>query len=507
MKPAVTIAERSIQSLLGLKLDQSNFPYDAHDLVIFVAPDGEKCTKSLQQLKNFCDPRRQESSHEIQICHGQWGPQQTFFYVVQCLKTPANGFERRWMFHQWFKKLPFKKSNFNLVFYFLDGVDASYLSLAEDAMSFCFDPLYEEIKLKSMVLEGSSQQLKQMGLAPGVNRNSFLVRLQHQIQFRKWVNENPDELTSLEIGERLKSFVKKHPQCRISTFDEARLKKERMNLLLAVGQGATHSPPRFHIVEANMQKKSKRPPLVLVGKGITFDSGGINLKPHESFVNCMKNDMGGAGLFANLFMGLIAAGYKEPLVLAIPTCENAIDAKSMKPGVIVSSRKGLKVIVEHTDAEGRLILADALDYVCEHYPNSEVWTAATLTTAALRQFGNFFTPVHFASSKLQKTIQQSSERHAELFTFWQEFLPFLNANRTPAADLTNMGRMPSHASMGSGSNVAAHFLKQFVGADTAYVHFDIFNTIWNWSNEYPGAHYGATGSVFNSLWSAILEKE
>jgi leucyl aminopeptidase len=215
----------------------------------------------------------------------------------------------------------------------------------------------------------------------------------------------------------------------------------------------------------------------------------------------MKNDMGGAGLMAQLFMGLVRSGYSKPIILAIPSCENAIDAMSMKPGVIIKSRSGKSVIIEHTDAEGRLILADTMSYICDNFAPLHMYTAATLTTASLRQFTNFFTPVHFASSDFKKTLIESSANYGEAFTFWDEFLPFLSGNKSNAADLTNMGRMPSHASMGGGSNVAAHFLKEF--AKVPYTHLDIFNTIWNWSGDYPGAHYGCTGSVFNSLWATL----
>jgi leucyl aminopeptidase len=201
-------------------------------------------------------------------------------------------------------------------------------------------------------------------------------------------------------------------------------------------------------------------------------------------------------------MGLIRSGYNKPIVLAIPTCENAIDSRSMKPGSIIKSRQGTSVIIEHTDAEGRLILADAMSYIFEKFSPSQVISVATLTTASLRQFTNFFTPVHFSSAKFKQDLTSSGDQFGEAFSFWDEFLPFLNGNKTNAADLTNMGRMPSHASMGGGSNVAAHFLKEF--AHGPYTHIDLFNSSWNWSGDYPGAHYGCTGSVFNSMWHSLM---
>src|SRR5262249_52600577 len=159
------------------------------------------------------------------------------------------------------------------------------------------------------------------------------------------------------------------------------------------------------------------------GKGITFDTGGINLKVHENFVNAMKNDMGGAALMAQTFMGLVEGGYDQPLVLVLPACENLIDKNSVKPGAVVESHAGTRAFIGHTDAEGRLILADAIAYGGEKYSPKLMITAATLTTAALRQFTNYFTPVHFATESFQKTLEEAGNSWGERFTFWGEFLP------------------------------------------------------------------------------------
>jgi leucyl aminopeptidase len=135
-----------------------------------------------------------------------------------------------------------------------------------------------------------------------------------------------------------------------------------LRLLLAVGAASKASPPRLVIARYQPPGKAGGAPLMLLGKGITFDSGGINVKPYESFVSAMKNDMAGAALAYTLFRGLVEAGHSEPLLLVIAACENAIDAASMRPGALVESYRGLTVRVDHTDAEGRLVLADGLAY-------------------------------------------------------------------------------------------------------------------------------------------------
>ena len=381
------------------------------------------------------------------------------------------------------------------VFLSREAADLAHLAIAEDIYSKYANPLYDAHTLTSFRLFASDREALQR-----VDPHQS-VRWRRQLAFRAWINENPDSLTSIAIGERLSSFCHQHG-VGFESFDESQLAAMGMNLLVAVGQASNRSPSRLYLATSGMKPGDK--PLLLVGKGITFDTGGINLKPHESFVNCMKNDMGGAGLMSQLFMALVESGYPGPLALAVPTCENLIAERSFKPGAVIRSYAGKSVIIEHTDAEGRLILADALHFAQKRWQPAYTLIAATLTTASLRQFSNWFTAVHFANPGFRSALATAGAAWGEGFSFWDEFLPFLDGNKTLAADLTNMGRLPSHAHIGGGSNVAAHFLRQF--ALTPMAHLDIFASTWNWSGDYPGAHYGATGAPFNSLFRALRQQ-
>jgi leucyl aminopeptidase len=466
----------------------------ADEICVILSPVSAP-SSSLDELIRKAYSSLQRKSHYLTVHTGFFGASDRPWVAPVFTKNGRNALERRWVFHDWAKSLQTTFANKKLCVFMTDGCTTEDIVRVEDLITLFAGPLFTSSKWNDVRVFASDPD------AVSKDDRHYKLRFEHQLEFRRWVNENPDSLTSIEIGDRLRDFANSN-DCTFTTLEESALQDEGMNLLLAVGQGAKKSPPRLHILSKNLNTKSS--PIALVGKGITFDTGGINLKPHESFVNCMKNDMGGAALTAQLFMGLIRSGYDKPIVLAIPACENAIDSRSMKPGVILKSRKGKSVIVEHTDAEGRLILADAMSYVWDKFSPSHMYTAATLTTASLRQFTNFFTPVHFASDKFKTDVSSASEKYGEAFTFWDDFLPFLNGNKINAADLTNMGRMPSHASMGGGSNVAAHFLKEF--ADGPYTHIDIFNSIWNWSGDYPGAHYGCTGAVFNTMWQAIAHQ-
>lgn len=465
----------------------------ADEICVVISPVGSQ-SASLEELIRKAYTPLQRKNHYLNVYAGFFGNNDRPWVAPVFSKSGKNALERRWVFHDWAKTLQTMFANKKLLVLLDDGCTTEDIVKVEDLVTIFSGPLYTSSKWTDVRVFASDPT------AVTKDDHLYKLRFEHQLEYRRWVNENPDSLTSIEIGDRLRDFANSN-DCSFSTLEESALQDEGMNLLLAVGQGAKKSPPRLHIISKNLSAGQK--PLALIGKGITFDTGGINLKPHESFVNCMKNDMGGAALTAQLFMGLIRSGYNKPILLAIPACENAIDSRSMKPGAIIKSRKGKTVIIEHTDAEGRLILADAMSYVWDKFNPSQMFTAATLTTASLRQFTNFFTPVHFASDTFKNELTASAEHFGEAFTFWDEFLPFLNGNKINAADLTNMGRMPSHASMGGGSNVAAHFLREF--AEGPYTHIDIFNSIWNWSGDYPGAHYGCTGSVFNSLWHTLAK--
>jgi leucyl aminopeptidase len=464
------------------------------DLLIVIGPASGPHASWVDQLVAKSAASMSRSTHYLQHAVGFLAEGGRAPFVVLTWDHPGvSALERRWVLHQALKPLLKQFNNKKIVVFLEKGCGADGQAMAEDVLTRSMSPRYERSHLSYLKIL-SPDPLFQRSIDPAGHS-----RLRGQLGYRSWLNENPDSLTSIEMGKRLDEFCRKH-QCGFEVFDVDKLKQLGMNLLLAVGQASERSPSRMFIATHRLKNGVK--PLMLVGKGITFDTGGINLKPHESFVNCMKNDMGGAGLMGQLFMSLVESGYQEPLILVIPACENLIGEGAMKPGAIIRSYAGKDVIIEHTDAEGRLILADALNYAQKQFNPALTLMAATLTTASLRQFTNFFTPVHFANKRFSDALSASASKWGEEFVYWGEFLPFLQGNKSSAADLTNMGRMPSHASMGGGSNVAAHFLKEF--AVSPLVHLDIFAAAWNWSGDYPGAHYGATGAPFNSLFDCLL---
>lgn len=321
-----------------------------------------------------------------------------------------------------------------------------------------------------------------------------------ELSYRAWVDEDPSTRTSLQIARDVCTYADTKESVHAYVLEEDQLAEEQMNLLLAVGQASTLSPPRL-IVATYGHPDAENPPLMLVGKGITFDSGGLNVKPYESFVSMMKNDMGGSALAWHLFKGLVESDFPQPVVVVIPSCENPIDAQSMRPGSVVTGHRGVSVRIDHTDAEGRLILADALSWASEKYHPSEILTFATLTTAALIAYGPFATPVHFASNTLQTALTKASVQHGEDLHFFPNRVWHREANRDHSADVKNTGRLVGHAQRAAGSRNAAHFLKYFT--DYPLTHFDIFASTWDWSGQAVGTRHGATGSPLRTLLTGL----
>lgn len=287
-------------------------------------------------------------------------------------------------------------------------------------------------------------------------------------------------LTPSMFADKAKELARKYKlKCKV--LDENAIVKEKMGALLAVAKGSDE-PPRFIILEYNGAPASRKP-VVLVGKGVTFDSGGISLKPglnmHE-----MKGDMCGAAVVLSSIVTAARLGVKQNIVALIPATENMPSGKATKPGDIHVSRKGLTIENINTDAEGRLILADALDYANKFKPQAVI-DIATLTGATLFILGYAGAPIMGNNQKLLDRISDASQVTAE--KTWQ--LPIWDEHRdqmkSSIADVVNSGGRPA------GTITAAAFLENFIG-DYPWAHIDIAYV----DIEPSGKHYlpkGVTG--------------
>lgn len=254
-----------------------------------------------------------------------------------------------------------------------------------------------------------------------------------------------------------------------------------MNALVAVGKGSAE-PPRLIVLEYRGAGDSGRP-VVLVGKGITFDSGGISIKPGAGMEE-MKTDMAGGAAVLGTMEAAAGLGLGVNLVGIIPTAENMPDGKACKPGDVVTSLSGQTIEITNTDAEGRLILCDALHYAQKYRPTAMI-DLATLTGACVVALGHEASGLMGNDKRLIERLKQAATRCGERvweLPLWDEYGEVMKSD---IADLKNAG------SRDGGCITAGWFLKQFV-AKTRWAHLDIAGTAWN-DKARPYVPKGASG--------------
>jgi leucyl aminopeptidase len=273
---------------------------------------------------------------------------------------------------------------------------------------------------------------------------------------------------------------------RVEVFGVPQLERLGMGALLAVGRGSVH-PPRFIVLErgpAGKTRRTRRPPVVIVGKGITFDTGGISLKPREN-MHKMKYDMSGAAAVLGAFAALPTLDPGLRVIGLIATAENMPGGRAYKPGDVLRTLDGTTIEVTNTDAEGRLVLADALGYARRLEPAAVV-DLATLTGAMSIALGHhaagLFTPDDALANEITAASAASGER-VWRFPLWDEYRADL---RSDTADFVN-----SSGAREGGSIVAAKFLEHFARG-MRWAHLDIAPTAWS-PVERPLETRGATG--------------
>ena len=282
---------------------------------------------------------------------------------------------------------------------------------------------------------------------------------------------------------------------KVTVFEREKFTKMGMGALAGVASG-TKIPPKFILMEYWGAKKSAKP-VVLVGKGLTFDSGGISIKPANR-MDEMKYDMCGSGVVLGVMKAIAALSPKINIVGIIPSTENMSGDKAYRPGDILKAYNGKTIEILNTDAEGRLILADGLSYATKHYDPKYILDFATLTGAVVVALGHVASGIMGTDAELIKNIKASSVKTGEKvweFPLWDEYLEQV---KSKIADVKNLG-----ASGQAGSIAAGAFLKAFVGDDIPWCHFDIAGTAWGDKN-LPYLNKGkATGEVIRLVVDLI----
>ncbi len=304
-------------------------------------------------------------------------------------------------------------------------------------------------------------------------------------------------ITPTNLAERARTASKGLP-IKFQALNKKQIEALKMGSFLGVNQGSTEEP-RFIIMEYFGAAKSKKP-VVLVGKGLTFDTGGISIKPGAAMEE-MKFDMCGGAAVIGTILALAKMKAKVNVVALVPSTDNMPDGNSMKPGDVLTSRNGKTIEVNNTDAEGRLILCDALVYACDHYEPAAIIDAATLTGACVVALGNVFAGFFCKDKNLLKKINEASISSGE--KIWQ--LPLVDAYvddmKGTYADLSNIAM----GVKGGGSSQGAAFLSQFVTEGIPWAHFDIAATAWHLGGRYNyNPDRGASGFAVRLFADLVL---
>ncbi len=302
---------------------------------------------------------------------------------------------------------------------------------------------------------------------------------------RDLVNDNADRITSDYLEKTVKDLIKGKKNFRLEILNRKELKAKGLHLHLAVNQ-ASLKEPKLIIVRYNAGRKNEAP-TAIVGKGLTFDTGGLNLKPTGG-IETMKMDMSGAAAVCGILKNVISLDIKKNLLFVLGVAENAIGAAAYKPGDVLTGYAGKSVEIGNTDAEGRLVLADAFAYVVKNYKPAKIIDLATLTGACVVALGFDYSGLFSNSDELAGQLLEASQETDDRAWRLPVYAELKEYIKSPIADLKNTSSIK-----GGGACTAAAFLHQFTDG-TTWAHLDIAGSAYAEGAGRMYYGYGATGA-------------
>ena len=330
----------------------------------------------------------------------------------------------------------------------------------------------------------------QLAIPAGLD-GAELARIAHGVALaRDLINTPANDLGPAELEQAARDLADKHGASLTSTVGDALL-REKLPLIHAVGRAAARAPRLIDLAWGD----PAAPKVTLVGKGVCFDTGGLDIKP-ESAMLIMKKDMGGAACVLGAAHMIMDAQLKLRLRVLIPAVENAISGDAFRPLDVYRSRKGITVEIGNTDAEGRLVLADALALADEEAPEL-IADMATLTGAARVALGPELAPFYTGDDRLADDLARHSRAENDplwRLPLWRPYEALLDSK---TADINNVG------GSFAGSITAALFLSRFVTAAQAWAHFDIYG--WTASAK-PGRPDGGECQAARALYALLRER-
>ena len=354
----------------------------------------------------------------------------------------------------------------------------------------CFLKKYSFTKYKTIFKKNENEK-EIINLLITTSNKNFFIKIKNNIQniingvflTRDLVSEPPNYLNP----EKFVSEIKKLSTLglKVDVFDSSKMKKIGMNALLGVAQGSKNLPYFVTITWKPNNSKNKKP-LSFIGKGVCFDTGGISLKPAK-FMEDMKYDMAGAGAVVGLMKTLALRKSKSYVVGAVALVENMPGGSAQRPGDIVKSYSGKTIEVLNTDAEGRLILADAIYYIDEQYKPELIVDLATLTGAIVVSLGSEYAGLFSNNDKLSEKLIKAGEIENEKLWRFPLHKNYDKLMDSKIADIQNI-----NYSGGAGSITAAQFLQRFLKNSTPWAHLDIAGMAWT-KKDLETIPTGATG--------------
>jgi leucyl aminopeptidase len=304
-------------------------------------------------------------------------------------------------------------------------------------------------------------------------------------------NRPPNVCTPSHLADAARNLAKRYANMQVKVLGEPEMRRLGMGALLSVTQ-ATEEPARLIVLQYR-GGAAKKAPIALCGKGVTFDTGGISLKPPPK-MDEMKFDMCGA---AGVLGVMAALGELQPacnVVAIIPACENMPGGRATRPGDIVKSLSGQTIEVLNTDAEGRLILCDAITYACRQFKPRCIVDVATLTGACVVALGHVYTGLFSNNEKLATALLEAGDRSLDLAWRMPVHDEYGDTLRSNFADFANAGTRDA------GASVAANFLSRFVEG-LPWAHLDIAGVAWR-----SNSQKGATGRPVSLLVDFLLNE-
>jgi leucyl aminopeptidase len=317
-----------------------------------------------------------------------------------------------------------------------------------------------------------------------------------QNELRTIINTPSNILNSTNYAIYLKNEIKKYKNINIKIYNEKDLKKLGCNLILGVNQGSKNEAKMIIINYKNIDNNIKNnKPVLLIGKGVMFDSGGYNLKTGD--FSDMKYDMTGTAIIYGILLLLSKFNIKGHFIGILPLVENMIGSNAIKPGDILTAYNGSTIEITNTDCEGRLILADAISYSSKYKPKLII-DIATLTGQSATIFGSNTSVIMGNNNKyIQEIIKYGNENNEKIWELpmWEEYMEY---TKSKIADYKNLSY-----DIKASTIMAGAFLYNFVPKKTDWIHLDIGGTSDIKENTNM-RHYGASGELMRSLLDFLI---